>query len=419
MKIKYQALLLPALVALASCSGDDMVSPNDKMGSVSLVGVEVSNASEVINSQSAPGSRAVTDVSSYIVEFYRQGEADAFRTYVYADMPGTVELPEGVYHASVRSHDLLKAEYERPYFSGQSENFTITAGKITEVAPVKCTFRSLKVSIVFGEKLKSAMASDVKVTVVANDEGRLEFTPERSSGYFATIDGSATLVATFTGTVNGNYENFFTTYTDVAAGQHRIITYEVEDKLPMPDVPGGKIDGSGVKIDVTCEDVDLNADVDPGKEDTLSGDDEPGKLPNIGGGDEPDDDPITFGGTLENGRSYTSTELSTYAVTINAPKGCKDVKVKIDSTSLTPDELENVGLASEFSLVNDSQYFEGLNDLGLPHADGVLNQQTVNFDITGFMSLLAILGPSTSEFTLEVTDNDGNVATIKFTIVVE
>lgn len=418
MKIKYQTLLLPAIIALAACSNEDFDGTTDKTGSVSLVGVEVSNASEVINSQSAPGSRAVTDVSGYIVEFYRRGDADAFRTYVYGDMPGAVELPEGVYYAAVRSHDLQKAEYERPYFRGQSDNFTITAGKITEVAPVKCTFQSLKVSIVFGEKLTAAMASDVKVTVVANDEGRLEFTPGRSTGYFATIDGSATLVATFTGTVNGHYENFFTTYTDVAVGQHRIITYEVDDKLPMPDVPGGTVDGSGVKIDVTCEDVDLSADVDPGKEETLSGEDEPGKLPNIGG-EEPGDDPITFGGTLENGHSYTSTELASYVVTINVPKGCKDVKVKIDSSSLTPDELENVGLASEFSLVNDSQYFEGLNDLGLPHGDGVLNQRTVNFDITGFMSLLAILGPSTSNFTLEVIDNDGNVASIMFTIVVE
>lgn len=433
MKIKYQILLLPSVFLLGACSGDDLEVPAGKMGSVSLVGVEVSNASEVINS--AGGSRAVTDVSNYIVEFYRQGEADPMHTYVYADMPGTVELPEGVYTASVRSHDLQKAEFERPYFQGSSAEFSVTAGEITEVDPIKCTFKSLKVSIVFDSRLQENMGSDVKVTVVANDEGKLEFTPANNpAGYFATIDGSVTLVATFTGTVNGHYENFFTTYTDVAAGQHRIITYKLDNTLPKPDQPSGSIDGNGISVDVSYEDVDLTGNVDPGKEEPLPDDDDPGKLPEIpsgGDGEEPgpggDDpnkpdvppasDPITFGGTLENGGTYSSTALSQYLVKIHADKGCKDIFVEIDSPFLDEDMLSSVGLTTKFSLL-DATYAEAFESLSLPYGGQVLDKTDIDFDITGFMDLLAIGGESANKFTIKVTDAEGNVQNISFTITV-
>lgn len=415
MKTIYKSALICGVLALASCSSEELVNPEAKTGRASLTGIEVNNAENVIN------SRAVTDVSAYIVDFVRKGESAPAATYIYADMPGTVELPEGVYSVHVRSHDVKKAEWERPLFAGQSREFSITAGKLTEVDPVRCVFSSLKVTIVFGPKLRAAMSDDVKVIVAANDEGSLTYLPsEDKAGYFEAISGSTTLVATFQGTVNGNYENFFRSYTDVAAGQHRIITYEVGSNLPRPDDPSGTISTSGLKIDVTYVDVNLSGTVDPGKEDTLPDEDEPGQLPSIGGGDEPKpEEPITFSGTLHDGRTYTSTELSDYSVSIHTEKGCKDMTVNIDSTSLTPDELENVGLASHFSLVNDSQFFEGLDGLGLPCGDRVKNRTDIDFSITGFMDLLAILGPSRSVFTLDVTDNDGNNKKISFTIVVE
>ncbi|MDE6367267.1 MAG: DUF4493 domain-containing protein, partial [Muribaculaceae bacterium] len=176
MKLKYQAALLTAALALGSCSSDDLYGVAEgSMGKVYKPGVEVSNVENVI--KDAAGSRASYDISNYIVDFTRQGEQVPVCSYVYKDMPGAVDLPEGSYTVSVRSHNVQKAEWDNPYFAGESSAFTITAGEFTEVEPVKCTFQSLKVTVVFGPKLRAAMGDDVKVTVKANDEGTLVFTP--------------------------------------------------------------------------------------------------------------------------------------------------------------------------------------------------------------------------------------------------
>lgn len=435
MKIKFQYIILGLGLSLMASSCHDE-SPSDsgqeKKGTVSLTGVEVSTAEDVDNTQETlPGSKAVVDISQYIVEFYKQGASKPVETYAYIDMPGTVELAEGVYTVSVRSHDLQKAEWEKPYFAGESAEFRVEANKLTEVEPITCTFRSLKVSVVFGEKLRAAMESDVKVTVVANDEGRLEYLPsDGRAGYFATVDGSATLVATFTGTVKGRQENFFRTYTGVKAGQHRIIKYELGADLPM-----GFISDSGLSIDVTYEDVAIDGTVNPGGEDALPDDDEPGTLPGLGGDDNPDsgddDDPdaqaaITFTGTIEDGATYYNTDfvdesgsvLKEAEVYITCAKGCADLVVNINSNTLTPDVLESVGLSADFSLVTSTQFFEALGGLGLPCGSDVVGVSTpIKFNITQFMSLLGIYAKGTSVFTLTVTDQDGNSKACQFTIL--
>jgi len=433
MKIKYQAALLTAALALGSCSSDDLYGTEEgALGSVYKPGVEVSNVEKVI--KDGP-SRASYDISNYILDFYKQGETTPYCTYVYRDMPGTVELPEGAYTVSVRSHDVKKAEWDNPYFTGTSAEFTVAAGEFTEVEPIKCTFSSLKVSIEFGEKLRKVMGDDVQVTVIANDEGKLVYTPsETRSGYFEALDGSVSLVATFTGTVDGHYESITNAFDAVAKGQHRIITYELGAKVPEPDQPQGGVGGSGISIDMDYVDEDISGAVDPGSEETLGGDDEPGKLPDIVDPDDPDDpippvpaEAITFGGTLEDGKTYTTRQLSEYNVVIKAEKGISDFVVRISSTDgLTKDTLEGVGLTDEFSLVRDTQYFVALggdpNDpdnpdgLGFPVGDEVAGKTELNISITGFMELLEALGDNTDVFSMTVTDAEGTTKTLTFTI---
>lgn len=435
MKFKYQYLFIGLGLSLAfsSCHNETPSGNGEpKTGTVTLAGVEVSTAEDVTDTEeNLTGSKAVVDVSNYVVEFYKQGATTPVNSYVYMDMPGTVELPEGVYTVSVRSHDIQKAEWERPYFAGKSEEFKVEAEKLTEVQPILCTFQSLKVSVVFGEKLLAAMDSDVKVTVVANDEGKLEYLPsDGRAGYFATVDGSATLVATFTGTVKGRYENFFKTYTDVKAGQHRIIKYELG-----ADLPTGFISDGGLSINVSYEDVAIDGTVISGSEDVLSGEDEPGTLPGVGGDDTPgsgdDDNPatqdeISFTGTIENGATYYNTDfvdadgnvLKEAEVYITCAKGCADISVNINSNTLTPDVLESVGLSADFSLVTSTKFFEALSGLGLPCGAAVEGVTApIKFNITQFMSLLGIYANGTSVFTLTVADGEGNTEACQFTIL--
>lgn len=425
MKLKYQAALLTAALSLGACSSDDLiiVGGSSATGSVAKPGVEVSNVENVVKEA---GSRAAYDVSNYIVDFYAAGQDVPYATYKYSEMPGTVELPVGDYTAKIRSHNVQKAEWDKPYFVGTSAPFAIAAGDITEVQPVKCVFSSLKVSVVFGPKLRQQLGDDVTVTIVANDEGTLVYTPsETRGGYFEALEGSVTIAATFEGTVDGQHLSLYKAFDGAVKGQHRIITYELGGTLPDPGEPTGEVDPNGIKIDMTYEDVDLIGGVDPGKEDVMGDDDEPGKLPEIpGDGDDPtpptpgDEDAIVFAGTLSNGQTFTTTQMDEYTVVVKAQSGIADMLVQIISTDgLTPEELKNVGLTDKFSLVKDEQYFEDLSGLGFPVGDEVKNQTELTLNITEFMPLLQVLGPNTAKFIMTVTDNDGNTLPLEFTIV--
>ena len=114
---------------------------------------------------------------------------------------------------------------------------------------------------------------------------------------------------------------------------------------------------------------------------------------------------------------YNIDERQTYAtgmtcdLNVTAPLGIADFKVKIISATLTPEELAGVGLAGEFSLVNDSQYFESLKGLGFPVGEEVSGKTELQLSITNFLSVLNMLGAGEHDFEMSVTDAEGNTTT--------
>ena len=114
---------------------------------------------------------------------------------------------------------------------------------------------------------------------------------------------------------------------------------------------------------------------------------------------------------------YDIDKRQTYAagmtcdLIVKAPLAIADFKVNIISETLNADQLTSVGLASEFSLVNDTQFFESLGGLGFPTGDAVYGQSEVNLSISNFLSVLAMLGPGEHDFEMSVTDKEGNTTT--------
>lgn len=98
-------------------------------------------------------------------------------------------------------------------------------------------------------------------------------------------------------------------------------------------------------------------------------------------------------------------------LTITAPLTIADLRVKIISATLTPEELAGVGLAGEFSLVNDTQFFESLKNLGFPVGDEVAGKTELNLSITNFLGVLNMLGAGEHSFEISVTDAEGNNTT--------
>ena len=79
--------------------------------------------------------------------------------------------------------------------------------------------------------------------------------------------------------------------------------------------------------------------------------------------------------------------------------------------TLTPEELAGVGLAGEFSLVTDTQYFDQLKGLGFPVGDQVSGKKDLDLSITTFLGLLQMFGTGDHNFEITVTDTKGNATT--------
>ena len=107
----------------------------------------------------------------------------------------------------------------------------------------------------------------------------------------------------------------------------------------------------------------------------------------------------------------TYTPGMTCDLKVMATLAVADFKVKIISETLNADQLTSVGLAAEFSLVNDTQFFQSLGGLGFPVGDAVYGKTELDLSISDFLSVLAMLGPGEHDFEMSVTDMEGNVTT--------
>lgn len=401
-------------------------------GTVNLSSLSV-NMSDAEKVTSSVLSRATVDLNGFIVTITDKSGENSPRTYTYGQMPEVLTLPVGTYSIDVESHKVQSAEWEKPYYKG-SKDFTITDGKITDIGVITCAFSSLKVTVEFDPALMLALGDDVKVTVIANNEGKLEFSKnETRAGYYKVIEGSTTMVAHFEGTVDGSRIESDVTFTDVVPGQYRKIIYSAKYR-PTPPEQSGSVGTSGITLDttITTENLDSNVTVDedimdstdrPGKEDPKPGEggDNPGEGgDNPGGGEDPDVKAITFEGSSPLNLSginqvYKGVDFGDAIVYIKSKAGIKNLVVTITSDSdAFKVVLEDMDFAEPFDLADprDGNNLNNLNELKLPVKDAVVGKNEVVFDITGFVPMLTIYAPANYTFVLSATDNDNICETL-------
>lgn len=273
MKTKILSLvaILAMAIGMGACS-EDWTPKTEKTGQVVLkdnLGVTVEDAANVV-------SRAEHDLNNFLVKIFNEQNV-LIEQWTYSALPEIFSLPVGSYRVDVCSHEVQKAEWDKPYFFGSKE-FKIENSQITEIGNITCKFASIRVSVKFTEELKAAMADDVKVRVVVNDLGEMVFTTadESRSAYYEAVEGSTTMAAFFTGTVNGYKENFHQVFGDVTAGQHRIITFSLRENPIEPDPETGFINPeNGINIDISVNTEDTNGNITP-DEDPIEN---PGKRP--------------------------------------------------------------------------------------------------------------------------------------------
>lgn len=408
------------MLGAASCS-EDWTPPVAEEGSVNLnsLSVDMSDAEKVSTSTV---SRASVDLAPFIVTV--SNGADYTRTYTYGDMPEVLTLPVGSYTISVKSHEVQKAEWERPLYLGTKE-FTVTKGKITDIGVVTASFASLKVTVQFTDDLKPLLGDDVKVTVIANDQGSLVYTPsETRAGFFEVVEGSNTMIARFEGTIDGVYTTQDTPFSDVEAGQHRIVRYSAKSNPDIPEQSGG-ISGSGITLDTSVINQDINSDVIVSEDNIDSSDrpgqeepDQPGPGPDEPGPDQPGEKAVTFepfnSPNLNlDAENVASGDFGNASVKIMAPKGIKSLVVTIESTNDTfMYTLGDMMFDKPFDLANitDPELEGYVSELNLPYNSAVVNQTEVEFNITAFVPMLLPFSGS-HKFMISVTDNDNKCET--------
>ncbi len=400
-------------LGLTACHDDTWEPQVDKTGELSLATMDVDvNVAERLVSRQAEN----VDVSDFTVAIYR-GE-ESVGSWKYAQMPELVKLPVGEYSARVYSHEVQKQDWDKPYYLG-SKSFAIESGKITNIGTVECSFSSVRVTIIYDSSMEGHMGADCKVTVVANDAGRLDFVPtETRSGYFEAVDGSNTLVATFTGTVDGEPATITRTYADVTPGTHYRITYVA--RKPRPEDLVGTVNGGVITVetDVISTDAEGNITIE---EDVI---DNPGQRPGSEeeGGETPDD-PKPQGNielksdylslTSPNNTAEYGTEAKPAVVNIASDHGIAHLRVKIESNNADFNASVAEMLPFEFDLATvsaeDPANAEKIGSLGLPmgpYTPGEDGVTRADFDITMFMDILVAFSGQ-HKFTLTVADDNG------------
>lgn len=402
------------MFAITSCDGA-WTPPSPAEGELALGAMDVKN-DDAVKLIENDMSRASSDaeIQNYKVSISKKGENTPVYTYTYGEMPEVVTLNVGEYTVSVKSHDVQKAEWDKPYFIG-SRDFSITSGKITEVEEIVCKFSSIKVTITYSDELKS-MLTEATVNVKANDLGVLDFTlGETRAGYFEALEGSTTMIVTFNGVLNGTAITKSVNLTNVAAGQHRIINFGAKTIPPVPEQTG-TVDPGGITVDadMIIEDIDGNQTVE---EDIIGDVKNPwdpgtGEDPNPPTPPTPGEEAAKFESTTinldgVNDPTKYSGDPETAVVSISCPEGFANLKVKIATDNANFEASVSEMLPMEFDLAYPGDQADNLASLEFPVGDAVIGQKSLDFDISMFVPLLGSF-PGTHTFTITVVDSKGS-----------
>lgn len=256
-----------AMVSFTSCD-KGLVTEMEAEGKVSLKGLVVS----VLNNEDEIESRSASvDVKNYKVEIVNKLTGETAGAWTYSSLPELVTLAVGDYTVNVYNQALQNAAWEAPYYFG-AQDFTVKENDITLVETVVCRLSNLKVSIKYSDELQAVMGEDVVVNVLVGEDCSLDFTyGETRAGYFRCDSENKSLVATFSGTVDGYYVSEYKVISDVAAGQHRIITFSLKQAPDIMDETG-LIGTTGLSLDASVTTEDLTIDI-PAEEETIQPDD--------------------------------------------------------------------------------------------------------------------------------------------------
>lgn len=402
-KLYYLFYLCSILIGFTACDREKI--DYTKGSEAQMVNVNLKSYIKVQVTE-APETRAVNNTDEYIIALYKEDHT-LVESWIYKDMPDLVPVLSGTYYLKAMSHQ-LKAMDTKAYFEGTSKTFSIAPSTVTEVSPIVCEMKNIKVIVSFEDALKKHLGTDVMVTVTVGNEKQEYSDIEETVNnpvYFAPAEGENTIIyVRFTGTVDEYKEDFTRTYSATAGTA-------VNANFTLKNVSDDVIEDSGLvslrmSVDLSVFTIDKYYNI-TAIEETIPDPEE--------GGEEEDKTKPSI-----TGRGFNIKEVQfvpengdmTCIVDITASNRLAHLEVVIDSEVLTEDELAAVGLKKSFDLAYPGELENALGEGGLkfPVSDQVIGQKSLEFNITTFIPLLNILGSGTHKFIIKATDQN-DVAT--------
>ncbi len=407
-KILYSLLTIIAALVITSCEQEKLQTETKTTGEVDFTTLIVRYDA------SAEIMRAV-DVDNFIISVYESNGTSKLAEWSYGSMPEVFTLTAGSYLLKAESCVLQNAAWDTPYYFAQKE-FKVEADKVTAIGEVVCELSNVKVTIEYSSDLLAVMGDDCKVNI-ALGRGSLDFGKNESrAGYFAVTEESNRMYAYFTGSVDGVVDTTYREIENVKAGEWRILKYSLKQNN-TENVENGAF-ALSLSVDVSCSVVEQNNEIDV-TEDVIDD-------PEGGNNDNPKpDDPQPVSGPVITATTFDIKEPQIISdelvivVEVNSESPLAGFYVDIVSATLTPDELEAVGLSSHLDLAYPGDLRPQLEGLGFPVAENVLGQNKISFDITQFAGLLAALGSGTHQFVMTATDEAGNETIETLTLIAQ
>lgn len=399
--------LMLMLLTLASCGKETPFNPDPEPTeegqlSKSSLSLNILDASVVTKAETTN-----VNLDDFDVMIYQVGVNTPKLRYKYGEMPEIVTLMRGEYYVVAEYGNNVEKGWDAPYYRGESDNFLIKGGEITEdIGDIKCRLQNVKVSVDFGPVLLDQVENpnvEIKVCQSANQdniEGLVFEKNESRCGFFRYEQG-VTLIAEFNGLIKGDPTptQKISSITNLEGGKHYKLTFKLH--VIQTDPKGGIAPKMGVDATLVVTDVERNVDL---QEDELLQDNErPSE-----GGDDPDDSGLEI--TAEAPIDLSAVNLvdknSHVVLNITSQTGITKFQVNIisdDLAGLVPAVLDLVEPGDNLGL---------LQGLGLlPEGKTTVRaEKNVKFDVSGFMEMLCALGSGREHtFRLTVGDSSGEV----------
>lgn len=402
--------LVAAASMLLSCNKENITYPaGGSTGTLDLSSIALTCNTE----ETVLRSGGNIDTQDFIVSIYNVQNV-LQNEWTYKEMPEVLTLSAGEYVLKVKSHEPLDAAWNAPYYYAE-KSFAIVADQMTIIGDIVCVLSNVKVTVEYSDDLLAVLGEGCKVNVGLG-LGTLDFSiDETRAGYFTVKEESNRLYAYFMGPIDGYIDTIYREIDNVKAGEWRILRYSL--KSPEPGDPASGNFTTSLRVDVSCYIVEQNIEI-PVEEDVIE-DPEPSNPDTPTPPPSGEEAPVITATTFDIDEPQIVTPELTIKIMVTSENPLSGFTVDIESTTLTAEELESVGLSTHLDLANPGELKENLQGLGFPVEDQVIGQNELSFDITQFSTLLSALGPGTHKFIMTATDNKDNATTETLTLITQ